>query len=119
MKHYADYTGTEHIAFMERNWRGAKRVQRKARSQVKTGYRRRERAALKRELAELVAEDDSAEYGAYWERKVAEHYEEYERLCGYELDVYDSGEEPSEFLLNAMRVENRLYSRAWDEMTAA
>lgn len=57
MKHYADYTGSEHIAYMERNWRGMKAIQRKARAEVKTGYRRRERRALDRMVEQMVAEE--------------------------------------------------------------
>lgn len=57
MKHYADYTGSEHIAYMERNWRGMKATQRKARAEVKTGYRRRERRILNRMVEELVVEE--------------------------------------------------------------
>lgn len=56
MKHYANFTGTERIAFMQRNWRGAKRIQRKARSQARSSYRKRERALLKRMTAELAEE---------------------------------------------------------------
>ena len=57
MKHYADTTGSEHVTYWERAWKGMKKIQRKSRAEVKTGYRRRERLALKRMVEEMVVEE--------------------------------------------------------------
>ena len=54
MRLHADFTGTQRLSYIERGWRGMKRSNRKARSEAKREYRQRERAALKRDLNELV-----------------------------------------------------------------
>lgn len=121
MKHFADYTGSEFIAFKERAWKGMKAMQRKARSDAKRGYHRRERAALKRMVAELVADElarDERE-AIFWERKVAEHADEYSRLSYERIFAYELGDGPSDLLLAGMAAENRLYSKAHDSMRAA
>lgn len=57
MRLYADFTGSEYVTFKERTWKGMRPIQRKARAEVKTGYRRRERLALKRLTDEMIIEE--------------------------------------------------------------
>lgn len=94
MKHFADYTGSEYVTFLERPWNGMKRIQRKSRAEVKTGYRRRERAALKRMTAELVAEElhGHKDERGYWERKAFDAAAEYAALWDAEERIRESGE---------------------------
>ena len=58
MKHYTAEKFSEFVAFCEST--PSKRVQRRARSAMRTSYRRRERAALKRMLSAEVEDELAA-----------------------------------------------------------
>ena len=87
MKHYADEKWFEWAAF-EGEADGRNPRIRKSLAEVKTRYRRRERAALKRATDELVREELGNWRGSgYWERELDELFSELQHLeCEEERD---------------------------------
>lgn len=109
MKHYANTKWNE-LGVIE-YW-GRDALKDEFVSSSKRIYRRRERAALKRQTAELVemAATESLAEARYWERKAAEHAAEYERMGLAVAETRD------EVLAAGMAAENRLYSAACRRM---
>lgn len=87
MKHYADEKWFEFAAYEFEHGKNP-RI-RKSLAEVKRGYRRRERAALKRATAELVAEELGKWRNAgYWEDVLEELFSELQSLeCAEERDL--------------------------------
>ena len=119
MKHYTDTKYIEWLMF-DRDYGDRSALRAESLAQVKRGYRRRERAALKQQLIEeLTSWDDIEPERRYWHGKQMEHADEYERLYYEQLWIVETGEEPSELVRAAMDAENRLYSAACAELRAA
>lgn len=121
MKHYANFKNGDEYDLIRPKSRRQICHSAEWLAQTKARYRRRERAILKREVAELVelAAAEALSEALYWEGKAAEHAAEYERMSWEMLGYYEDGEEPPERLRAAMDSENRLYSRAWKNMANA
>jgi len=80
MKHYTGLKGDEIDLIRFRKWVSDKT----ATGAAKRGYRRRERAVLKRMTAELVAEEMGDDF-AYWDNELDVAASEHERLA-YEYE---------------------------------
>ena len=113
MKHYIKDSGYEYDAF-------ARYISVKPRhlAEVKRSYRRRERAALNRELAREIAESDegatTAEL-AYLERRMDAEFAESEAIAETIGWLYEIGEEPSRLLLSANEAAWKRADKAYDE----
>ena len=117
MRHYENQ---KYIEWMAHNKHERKSFRPENLRAIKLECRGRERAALKRELAEeLESWDDLEPERRYWHAKQMEHADEYERLYYEQLWIVETGEEPSELVRAAMDAENRLYSAACAELRAA
>lgn len=117
MKHYTTSKYIEWLLLEEGE--DAKRNTRRA---VKRGYRRRERAALKRMTREMVAEELHGSDAAYWERQLDHAAEDWDALEAAEVAMRDLGcwdERKTVEFAAAYREVSRRLNAAYDEWMAA
>lgn len=122
MKHYTDTKYAEWLVYEDEVGPLNNRRFRRAVSEVKRGYRRRERAALKRQTREMVAEELHGSDAAYWERQLDHAAEDWYALEAAEVAMRDLGcwdERKTVEFAAAYREVSRRANAAYDEWMAA
>jgi len=116
MRHYTDEKWFEWAAF--EGWADGKNQRiRKSLAEVKRGYRRRERAALKRETRALVESETSTVDRAHLERKLDKAAAEWETLTEHRRWLAEIGcfDENYQFIESAEGTASRRFEEAFNE----